>query len=178
MVMPLMERGTLLNTILRVKHPKTSLKIKLYYEEIKYYLCAQAALALKELLDSSNLCHKDIKADNIVMLGDNNQGCLLGLIDFANCVEADLTTTDKSGTPFYNPPEAFVDTVESFDPKKFDIFMLGCLFITIIFQSFPFVNQHNVEPKCINDYAYIYYLVYKLGDPLDFFSKWGDFAGT
>ncbi len=107
------------------------------------------------------LCFKDLKADNVCVLSDNSSNALLGLIDYGYCVPSIEVTRDKRGTPCYAPPEAFNSSLETVDPTKFDIFMLGCLFTTIIFKDTPFVyewrenrkNRKRADP-CVNDRYY------------------------
>ena len=125
------KRGSLLDFLIRVY--KGSLNTKKLFNSIKYKICAHSLAALVALRTTTNLCHKDIKPDNLVLLDDNEEGALVGLIDFAYCVHAGTNTKDKRGTPIYAPPEAFEDGYETVDPEKFDVFMLGCLFITILF---------------------------------------------
>lgn len=134
MVMPYLKKGTLLDLLLK---PYLS-------NDLKYHLCAQAALAVSALFEAG-LCHKDLKPDNIVLLDDNQEHALLGLIDFGFCIDNATFTIDKRGTPCYAPPEAFKGKAELIDPTKFDVFMLGTLMITVLFRDTPFsfVNKDN-----------------------------------
>jgi serine/threonine protein kinase len=141
MVMPLAKNGTLLDLLL--------LDSAMSYE-LKYHLCAHAALAVQALFQAG-LCHKDLKPDNFVVLEGNQDQALLGLIDFGYCVNNATVTADKRGTPCYAPPEAFEGEDELVDPTKFDVFMLGTLMITILFRDTPFsyVNDKRKTIRCV-----------------------------
>lgn len=56
----------------------------------------------------------------------------------------------------YASPEIF-DSSPIVDPAKIDIFMLGGLFVTILFREFPFKNQKGGSPTCMTDENYRIY---------------------
>jgi len=93
----------------------------------------------------TRLCHKDIKPDNLVILGQNPEGALLGLIDYGFATKNDSASTDKKTTPIYGPPEAnppeAIDPSGTIDTEKFDVFCLGTLWITILFGDVPFRDE-------------------------------------
>ena len=126
-------------------------------------------LAVKALHDAE-LRHLDLKAENLVILDDNIEGALLGLIDFGYCSDAS-PQADRRGTIFYAPPERFTSEGDV-DPTKIDIFMLGALLITIIFRDTPFTNSDGERCECINDPWYNYYIRLGLANKLEFFLKW------
>ena len=110
---------------------------------IKYYLCSHAVLAVKAFHETGQR-HLDLKADNMVLF-HRRTGALLSLIDFGYCSDAS-PQDDRRGTAVYAPPERFT-AWGTFDPTRFDIFMLGSLLITIIFRDTPF-SYKGIRCQC------------------------------
>jgi len=124
------------------------------------------------LFTRTGLCQKDIKTENFVILDQNPEGALVGLIDYGFAIMNNAASTDKRTTKYYAPPEAF--GTGTIDTEKFDVFCLGALLISIIFRKIPFYN--NGWSTCKNDEWYKYYFINKhlhTGNPVDFFNKWG-----
>ena len=138
-----------------------------------YYLLASTVKAVCALF-AQGLSHKDIKGDNFVFLdGQSVDGELLGLIDYGYCINASASSSNKSGTAQYSPPEAFWEGEGTINTEKFDVFSLGVLFITLIFQDWAFYKE-GAGYKCINDDAYREFFMNEtlaLDDRLKFFSK-------
>jgi len=65
MLMPLAKRGSLLDFLRSLTSEQDRA-----YQQVKYYLCSQVVLAVAALFEAG-LCHKDLKAENVVLLEDN-----------------------------------------------------------------------------------------------------------
>jgi hypothetical protein len=95
----------------------------------------------------------------VVILDPNPEGALVGVLDYGYCITSSASSSDKRGTKCYAPPEAFLPG--NVDTEKFDVFMLGALLITIIFQDTPFwyIDSEGklTRCNCINDPRYRYF---------------------
>ncbi|CAD8155245.1 unnamed protein product [Paramecium octaurelia] len=88
-------------------------------------------------LHSRNIYHRDLKADNIMII--NNQ---VKLIDFGLASENQLCQ-DYCGTPAYMAPEIFQK--KPYDGKKADIWALGVLLYQILCGKVPFPGKNDEE---------------------------------
>ena len=106
-------------------------------------LFAQVTMAVA-YLHSRNLCHRDIKADNILMFSQNH----CKLCDFGFCTESrkDKQQTKLCGTLTYLAPEILstYDEVSGkckYDGKRSDVWSLGVLLYLLITKTLPFTGH-------------------------------------
>ncbi|CAK75885.1 unnamed protein product (macronuclear) [Paramecium tetraurelia] len=88
-------------------------------------------------LHSKNIFHRDLKADNIMII--NQQ---VKLIDFGLASENQLCS-DFCGTPAYMAPEIFQK--KPYDGRKADIWALGVLLYQILCGKVPFPGKNDEE---------------------------------
>ena len=77
-----------------------------------------------EALHNLNICHRDIKLNNII-LGENDY--ILKYIDFGMATEDKGNLHDFLGTPYYAAPEILLK--RPYCGKSEDIFLLGITFL-------------------------------------------------
>ena len=110
-----------------------------------------------EALHNLNICHRDIKLNNII-LGEN--GYLLKYIDFGMATEDKGNLQNFLGTPYYAAPEILLK--KSYCGKSEDIFLLGITLFILVTGSLPF---KKASP---NDSLYKYIV---RGDYVKFWKK-------
>ena len=118
----------------------------------KTHLCEkQAACICREILlallylHNQNICHRDIKADNVILHQENGQ-THLKIIDFGiatNFTPAGMT--GKEGSSFYMAPE-IVGRIDAYS-EKCDLWSLGILLYIVFTGYMPFASifKSNVE---------------------------------
>ena len=109
-----------------------------------------------EEVHNSNIVHRDIKIDNIMISDDFK----LKLVDFGFATEKNGLLNSYLGTPSYAAPELFLST--PYIGEYIDIFSLGVTLFVIVTGTFPFKSAF------INDESYKYF--YK-NDYLNFWLK-------
>ncbi|KAI6649584.1 Serine/threonine-protein kinase NIM1-like [Oopsacas minuta] len=119
-------------------------------------LFTQVALAIA-YLHQRDLCHRDIKADNVLMFSKN----FCKLCDFGFCTESrkDKQQTKFCGTLTYLAPEILRTYNEitgkcSYDGKQTDIWSLGVLLYLMISKKLPFTghSESMIETNIMNGY--------------------------
>lgn len=113
-----------------------------------HYLFCQLARVV-HCIHLNNLCHRDIKPNNIRCRGDGTPV----LIDFDSCifVEDSDASTFPICTVSARPPELLVDNNNDrketkYNAKKLDVYSLGLLFVYIANSSRPLIApQHTQE---------------------------------
>jgi len=111
-----------------------------------------------DTLHKKGICHRDLKTENIVLVGDNYD---IKLIDFgfaAKCVDKEnkpKKLKKSVGTPYYQAPEILEG--KSYDGKKADIFSIGAILFVLMTKNFGFS-----EAKVNNVSSNVKNLLYKL----------------
>jgi|688.fasta_scaffold461659_2 serine/threonine protein kinase len=103
---------------------------------------------IKSVLDglshihSKNLIHRDIKAENILLLTDPKKvepyGYLTKICDLGFCREDDDNVNTFCGTTSYMAPEIFRKSVYC---HKVDIWAVGVMMFKMLFGDFPFKSR-------------------------------------
>jgi serine/threonine protein kinase len=103
----------------------------------------QAKLIFKKILEgikaihNSNLCHRDIKLDNILLDNDYNPK----IYGFHFCCENSNDLKDFLGTYSYTAPEILLR--KAYNGQKADIFSLGQLLFKLVNKTFGFESSKN-----------------------------------
>ena len=111
-----------------------------------------------DALHKNGICHRDLKTENVVMVGDNYD---FKLIDFgfsAKCVDNEnkpKKLRKSVGTAYYCAPEILEG--QSYDGIKADIFSIGAMLFVLMTKNFGFA-----EAKVNNISCNIKNLLYKL----------------
>ena len=111
---------------------------KIFYQIVKAILYCQ----------NKNICHRDIKLENILILNDN----VIKLIDFGFAVKCKKNEYQElfCGTLYYMPPE--IVNKEKYIPYYSDIWSLGVLLYAMLFGCFPFkANKEDKLFQLINE---------------------------
>ena len=126
-VMEFVQNGTLLTYI----NERCQLK-----EQEAANIFAQMILVLKYLQDDCNVCHRDIKAENILM--DTNYN--ICVIDFglSNISPENLMNT-QCGSPAYASPEMILGQQYTFSS---DIWSCGCVLFAMVCGKLPFYDEN------------------------------------
>ena len=94
-----------------------------------------------EYVHNKNICHRDLKIDNMLIDEDLN----IKLLDFGlSCQTKTRGLKDSVGTPFYMAPELHEERAHS--GTEVDVFALGVILFTIIAGNFPF--DRAVKSNC------------------------------
>lgn len=136
-VMDTCQGGTLRNFIR--KHDRIPAQC---IEEIAEQVCSGISF-----LHSLNLVHRDIKPDNVMLVGgadigdeivSGTQGVLLNIVDFDMCIflddNAEASTGHIEGTPGYLAPEVLATRKYT---RMTDLFAYGCLMFFILKREDP-----------------------------------------
>ncbi len=114
-------------------------------------------IIFKEILDAiyvmhkEGICHRDIKAENILLDTDE---FIIKICDFGLSAFLSDTLFGCCGTEKYMAPEVFID-YEVYDGKKADIFSLGVLLFNMRTGKYLFENTKytkNNKPSTVYDY--------------------------
>ena len=107
--------------------------------EIKYmfYQILQAV----QYLHSKNVCHCDIKPENILL---DSSGIRVVLADFGWSVHSDnFLISSGRGTPIYMSPECIEDVPH--DGRASDVWSCGILLFTMLTGNNPFKNPKSID---------------------------------
>ena len=110
-------------------------------------------IIFNEILDAiitmhkKEICHRDIKTENILLDTDEY---IIKICDFGLSAECDELLTGYCGTPGYMAPEVFTDDKE-YDGKKADIFSLGVLLFNMRTSKDLFKSKEG-KPSTAYDY--------------------------
>lgn len=94
----------------------------------------QSAMALAYMHDEVNICHRDIKLENILL--NPVFDAKVSDFGFARIVVTPIATT-VCGTTVYYSPELIS---AKYDPKKADVWALGCVLFALCSCKLPFVE--------------------------------------
>lgn len=113
---------------------------KTKYIEAKNLIFIMYQLLLTvEYLHSKNICHNDIKLENILLI--SNTDYCIKLIDFglSHIIKDDESVKQFQGTLYYIPPEQIRKKYN----KKKDIWCCGCVLYNLISDNYPFYNKNH-----------------------------------
>ena len=122
--------------------------LEIIKNEKKHYLEEKRALKIFiqivkaiEYCQSKNICHRDIKLENILTLKND----IIKLIDFGFAVKTNKETfqTLLCGSPSYMAPE--IVKKEKYIAQYSDIWSLGVLLYSMLFGRFPFKGKTQEE---------------------------------
>jgi MAP/microtubule affinity-regulating kinase len=122
--------------------------LEIIKKEKKHYLEEKRALKIFkqivkaiEYCQSKNICHRDIKLENILTLKND----IIKLIDFGFAVKTNKETfqTLLCGSPSYMAPE--IVKKEKYIAQYSDIWSLGVLLYSMLFGRFPFKGKTQEE---------------------------------
>ncbi len=122
--------------------------LEIIKNEKKHYLEEKRALKIFiqivkaiEYCQSKNICHRDIKLENILTLKND----IIKLIDFGFAVKTNKETfqTLLCGSPSYMAPE--IVKKEKYIAQYSDIWSLGVLLYSMLFGRFPFKGKTQKE---------------------------------
>ncbi|KRX02915.1 Protein kinase-like domain [Pseudocohnilembus persalinus] len=118
---------------------------KQFTEEVAKNYFRQIALAI-EYCHNNNLIHRDLKLENILLTGDDQNICKVA--DFGIAGMATNVDTDNLdlGTLQYMPPEVVSGDLKT-PSQAVDIWALGVIAYTMLFGSLPFYSNNNHEVK-------------------------------
>ena len=111
-----------------------------------------------EDLHKNGICHRDIKSENIVLVGDNYE---IKLCDFGYSTKFIKSNQKKKlkniiGTPYYKAPEILEN--KEYDGDKIDIFSIGALLFVLMTKKFAFIEARPsglynlIKEKKYDDY--------------------------
>ena len=103
-----------------------------------------------QVIHNKNICHGDIKAENILLNTDKYE---IKICDFGLSSETYDMLEERSGTKQYMAPEIIMN--KKYDGKKADIFSLGALLFYLRTAQFLFEQakiSNGVNPKTSYDY--------------------------
>ena len=110
------------------------------FQEANCKLIMHKILLAIQTLHKIGICHRDIKAQNILLLGDNYEIkiCDFGNSSFIYGKNGKVLQVGEFGTNGYMAPEVIEG--KEYDGEKADIFSIGVLLFTLRTCSIPFVT--------------------------------------
>ena len=116
-----------------------------FSEDVGKYIFYEILKTVKALHDKG-ICYRDIKPENILIVGDNYD---LKLCDFGfSCFFLDNNQNKKKlnepvGTSYYCAPEIYEN--KFYDTEKVDYFSIGVLLFLLLTKKFPFEKAKTFE---------------------------------
>jgi serine/threonine protein kinase len=133
-IIPLCEKGTLLDLLMKACSEEQDLLLRL-----QGYLASKTLDALDFLHNVNGLGHLDLKPDNLVITNDH----LVALIDFAHANRVGTPVALCTGTDQYLAPEVravYNGSYTGYIPEKVDSFDYGICLFTMMFKKMPFAE--------------------------------------
>ena len=137
--------GTLYDAVTKTKNG--------FSEDVCQFILLMILNAI-EALHKNGICHRDLKLENIVFVGDNYD---LKLIDFGVAAKSVNKYNQKKklyrlvGSSYYCPPEIIEG--KPYDGEKADIFCIGALLFVLMTKNFAFdeatINNTSFRVKKI-----------------------------
>lgn len=118
----------------------TLLEVRTLSEEVARSIFVQAVRGLLHL-HRLDVCHRDLKLENLMLRGDT-----LKIIDFGLAhVGPPTALTDCVGSPAYCPPEVL--TRLPHDGRMSDVWSLGVVFFSLTIGFWPFEHADHRDPR-------------------------------
>ena len=126
------------------------------FQETNCKLIMYKILLAIQTLHKIGICHRDIKAQNILLLGDNYEIkiCDLGNSSFIYGKNGKVLQKGEFGTVGYMAPEVIEGN--EYDGEKADIFSIGVLLFTLRTCSIPFVIPKIIYKGTTKEKLYNY----------------------
>ena len=121
-------------------------------KEALIYL-AQMLIAI-EYMHNQEICHRDLKPDNIFIDVEKNGIYMLKIGDFGSARQDLLNAINNNllsynvGTPAFLPPEIIKELPYN---AKFDIWCIGVIFYQLLTLSHPFMKDEKQREKEIKE---------------------------
>ena len=132
---------------------RTNKQLKNFEETVFYMAILFTAL---EYLNSKNICHRDLKPDNIII----DERGYLKIIDFGNSIMLDGFTNTMTGTPHYMAPEILLRGGYGF---SCDYWSIGIIAYETYYGRYPFGDSAK-DPIEVYKEVIKKKLVFKSGD--------------
>lgn len=111
-------------------------------------LWKQLCNAIRYLHVDLNLCHRDLKLENLVILESEPDGKpILKVIDFATCVSTAELAMGIVGTEHYASPESFLQI--RYDGEKADIWSIGVILYYILRKRFVWKVASHIDKEYV-----------------------------
>jgi serine/threonine-protein kinase SRK2 len=128
-VMDLANNGEIFNFVVKKGHLS---------ESESRYIFQQLICGIKYIHDN-NICHRDIKLENILL--DND--CVVKICDFGYSFNCDYEMPKGSvGTPAYIPPE-IIKSPQFYNGFKADIWSCGIVLYVMVYGCYPFEDRSD-----------------------------------
>ena len=108
-----------------------------------------------EFIHSNNICHRDLKLENILIDKDLN----IKICDFGHSTSTDKLLDDLIGTPEYCAPELITG---SYDGCLADLWSLGIILYILLAGKYPFNRPRLNTPYLTYDVPYLDYIDHKV----------------
>lgn len=119
-----------------------------FNEDQSRTIMMQLILAI-DLMHRKNMIHRDIKADNILIMEKTDWKVCISDLGLACRQDDEVERRIKCGTPGYVGPEVLQG--QPFTAKA-DIFSLGCLMFNLVTCGSLFIGSNNREILAANKY--------------------------
>lgn len=105
----------------------------------------QILRALNYMHYSLKIAHRDIKAENILLMAESEnltaKLCDFGFAIKSDCISEPYNLSKLVGSPYYIAPEVFNEAYDS----RCDLWSMGILLYYMLSRSFPFTGQNHNE---------------------------------